>query len=226
MASPGAGGGRTTAGGGEGAAPSEGLVDGSVAPARSSISMMTQVPNLARDRVSSCAGAVANPAARSRQDADGSAATMSIPQDARPRMATREQALARTLRHIQIPTFHWRPRRDGVYATHPGRRGEPPRPKRAPNSRPGRHSDLAGSGVVGLDLRVAPESDRDLGNRHRVVHDVAEWDSHPPHAVGLRRIDAPASLRGPTPAYFVRSFTALSTFRPACSMGPVPINLS
>ena len=106
LASLGTGGGRSTAGEGEGAVPSEGPADGSVAPARSSISAMTQVPNLARDRASSWAGAVANPAATSRQKAEGSAATMSMSQDASPRTTTSAQARTRTLLHIQHPPFH------------------------------------------------------------------------------------------------------------------------
>ena len=182
MASLGAGGGSTTAGGGEGAVPSEGLVDGSVASARSSISVMTQVPNLARDRASSCAGAVANRAARSRQNAEGSAATMSIPQDASPRMMTREQALKRLRALLGTFNFHlFISAYDvtGFMRSTPGRRGEPPRPKRSPNCRPGRHEKLAGAGVVGLDLRIVHEADRDLVERHGMVNDVDERDYHP-----------------------------------------------
>ncbi len=88
----------------------------------------------------------------------------------------------------------------GFMRSAPGRRDEPPRPNRSPNSRPGRHEELARSGIVGLDLRVVHEADPDLIERHRMVHDVDEWDYHPLHALRVRRLDEPASLREPTPA--------------------------
>jgi len=47
--------------------------------------------------------------------------------------------------------------------------------KRSPNFTPGRHDDLTDSSIIGLDLRVIREADRDPVERHRVVQDVDDW---------------------------------------------------
>lgn len=96
-----AGGRRTSAGGGGGAVPPGGGVEGSAVPATSTSSVVTQVPNLARDLSPSCVRLLAKRAARFRQDAEGSAAAASNPQDATPRMTQTEQALRRIAVHIR-----------------------------------------------------------------------------------------------------------------------------
>ena len=126
---PGAGGGPPTSGDeGGGPAPPGGAVEGSVAPARSPSSIVTQIPNVARDFRSSWPGAVEKRAARARQASVGSAAEASSSQNAMPRLTKREQTIrqpALAIRHPPSPMSmsDRRPSRATSFRSPPG--GEP-----------------------------------------------------------------------------------------------------
>lgn len=98
------GGGVSSWGAGGGGVSSWGAGDGKelAAPMRASISVVTQVPNLAREGTSSCSGVLEKRAARPRHGAEGSAmATSSLP-SVNPRMIQKEQTPIRTLAPIMV----------------------------------------------------------------------------------------------------------------------------
>jgi len=93
---------RSGLGGGSSRRAGGGGAGGGVAPVRSAISVVTHDPNVAKERVSSCSGAFANRAARSRHQPGISAAASSSIQGESPKPILKMHRPIRTLAHILL----------------------------------------------------------------------------------------------------------------------------